>query len=299
MADRRWWSRVASRNATRWAGGFIVAVCLVALFARALAPYDPARQLDIIALKNAPPTRAHPFGTDVFSRDVLSRVMFGARISLSVAALSVLLATTIGASYGMIAGYVGGRVDAAMMHVLDALLSIPRVLLLLAVLALWQPVGLPGLILLIGLTGWYGTSRLVRAEVRANRGRDYVVSARALGASHLRIVLRHLLPNIAGPIIVAATLGVGNVIVLEAGLSFLGVGAREPNASWGTIFLSGSSAPTDTWWVSVFPGLAIVGTVLAFNVLGDALRDVLDPRQLPRTGAPSPESTTTTQARTG
>src|ERR1051325_819632 len=263
MASRGWWSRVASRNATRWAGGFIVAICLMALFARFIAPYDPARQLDIIALKNSPPSRAHLFGTDVYSRDVLSRVMFGARISLSVAALSVLISTTIGAAFGMIAGYVGGRVDAAMTHVLDALLSIPRVLLLLAVLALWEPVGLVGLILLIGLTGWYGTSRVVRAEVRAARGRDYVIAARALGASHVRVVLRHLLPNIAGPIIVAATLGVANVIVLEAGLSFLGVGAREPNASWGTIFQSGSSAPTDTWWVALFPGLAIVGTVLA------------------------------------
>lgn len=293
-AEQTFLSRVVSNRSARWAGGVVIALCVIAILARYVAPYAPNAQLDITRLKNTPPTRANLFGTDSFSRDVLSRVIYGARVSLSVAALSVLLSTTIGTTYGLVAGYVGGRLDAAMMHLLDALLSIPRVLLLLAVLALWQPVGLVGLILLLGFTGWYGTSRLVRAEVRAARDRDYVVAARALGASHLRIVLGHLLPNIASPIIVAATLGVANVIVLEAGLSFLGVGAREPNASWGTIFLNGSSAPTDTWWVALFPGLAIVVTVLAFNVLGDALRDVLDPRQLPRTGIQSPESMTHT-----
>jgi peptide/nickel transport system permease protein len=275
--------RLGSHRAARWAGGLIVLLAVAALLAPVLSPYSPETQLDIVGLKNAPPSRAHPFGTDWFSRDVLSRVLFGARISLSVAVLSVLLSTTVGATYGLVAGYVGGRLDAFMMHMLDALLSIPRVLLLVAVLALWQPVPLPGLIILLGVTGWYGVSRIVRAEVRGARGRDYVVAAEALGASNLRIVARHLLPNVAGPIIVAATLGVANVIVLEAGLSFLGVGAREPNASWGTIFFTGSSSPVETWWVAVFPGLAIVVTVLAFNVLGDALRDVLDPRQLPRT----------------
>jgi peptide/nickel transport system permease protein len=279
--------RFGSDRAARWAAGVIVALCVAAVFAPLIAPYDPGAQIDIIGLKNAPPSAAHPFGTDWYGRDVLSRVLFGARISLSVAALSVLLSTTVGAAYGLIAGYVGGRVDAIMMHALDALLSIPRVLLLVAVLALWQPVPLVGLVLLLGLTGWYGVSRLVRAEVRNARNREYVVAARALGASNVRIVLRHMLPNVIGPIIVAATLGVANVIVLEAGLSFLGVGAREPYPSWGTIFFTGGSSPIDTWWVAVFPGLAIVVTVLAFNVLGDGLRDVLDPRQLPRGEAKS------------
>jgi peptide/nickel transport system permease protein len=275
--------RLGSDRAARAAAALIAVLCVVAFLAPILAPYRPEAQLDIIGLKNTAPSRAHPFGTDWYSRDVLSRVLFGARISLSVAGLSVLLSTTVGAAYGLISGYVGGRIDAWMMHIIDALLSIPRVLLLVAILALWQPVPLPGLVLILGLTGWYGVSRLVRAEVRSLRGRDYVVAAQALGASSARIVLRHLLPNVAGPIIVAATLGVANVIVLEAGLSFLGVGAREPNPSWGTIFFTGGTSPIDTWWVAVFPGAAIVVTVLAFNVLGDALRDVLDPRQLPRT----------------
>ncbi len=293
-SDQGFIGRLRANRSARWAGTVVVLLCLVAVFAPLIAPYSPAAQLDIIGLKNEPPSPTHLFGTDWYSRDVLSRVIFGTRISLSVAALAALLATTVGTAYGLVAGYVGGNVDRVMMHVLDALLSIPRVLLLIAVLTLWQPVPLPGLVLLLGLTGWYGVSRIVRSEVRSLRSRDYVVAARALGASNLRIILRHLLPNVVGPIIVGATLGVANVIVLEAGLSFLGVGAREPNASWGTIFFTGSSSPVDTWWVAVFPGLAIIVTVLAFNVLGDALRDVLDPRQLVRTGGPAPESMTRT-----
>lgn len=270
--------RVLSNRSARWAGGVVIALCLVALFAPLLAPYAPAAQLDIIGLKNRPPSLAHPFGTDWFSRDVLSRVVYGARISLSVAALSALLSTTIGTGYGLLAGFIGGRVDAVMMRVLDGLLSIPRVLLLIAILALWQPVPLPMLIVLLGVTGWFGMSRIVRSEVRVIREREYVVAARSLGATNGRILARHILPNVIGTVIVAATLGVANVIVLEAGLSYLGIGTREPNASWGTIFLAGSSSMVDSWWVAVFPGLAMLITVLAFNVLGDALRDVLDPR---------------------
>lgn len=270
--------RVLANRSARWAGGVVIALCLVAVFAPLLSPYGPAEQLDIIGLKNRPPSLSHPFGTDWFSRDVLSRVLFGARVSLSVAALSAVLATTIGTGYGLLAGFIGGHVDAVMMRVLDGLLSIPRVLLLIAILALWQPVPLVVLILLLGVTGWFGVSRIVRAEVRVIREREYVVAARSLGASQARILARHILPNVVGPIIVAATLGVANVIVLEAGLSYLGIGTREPNASWGTIFLAGSSSMVDSWWVAVFPGLAMLITVLAFNVLGDALRDVFDPR---------------------
>ena len=278
----------SARRAARWSGAVILVLCVLALLAPLVAPYSPSAQLDITALNSVPPSRAHWLGTDAFSRDVLSRLIYGGRISISVAVLSVLLSTTLGTSYGLVAGYAGGRTESVMMHVLDALLAIPRVLLLIAVLALWQPVPLYGLIVLIGCTGWFGVSRLVRAEVRGARDREYVASARALGASDGRIILRHLLPNVIGPIIVAATLGVANVITLEAGLSFLGIGAQEPNASWGTIFQSGSTSLMDTWWVAVFPGLAILVTVVAFNVLGDALRDLLaarhvDARAIPRT----------------
>lgn len=238
-------------------------------------------QLDIVRLKNAPPSWRHPFGTDPVSRDLLARVLSGARVSLAVASLAVLMSMTLGTAFGLVAGYLGGRVDAVMMRVLDAFLSIPRVLLLIAVLSLWAPVQLPGLIMLLGVTGWFGLSRLVRAEAMAARKLEYVDSARALGASDLRILWRHLLPNVATPVIVSATLAVGNVIALEAGLAYLGIGAREPTASWGSIFYDAVQFfLAGNWWMVLFPGAAIVTTVLAFNVLGDALRDVLDPRQL-------------------
>lgn len=254
---------------------FVIAGVIGQVFFR-----DSSHQLSIVGLKNTPPSWAHPFGTDEYSRDLLGRVLSGAGISLAVALLSVFLSMTIGTAYGLVAGYVGGRVDGFMMRLLDGFLSIPRVLLLIAVLTLRSPVGLSGLILLIGATGWFGVSRLVRAETLTARRLDYVEAARALGTSDIRILWRHLLPNVAAPVIVTATLAIGNVIALEAGLSYLGVGAREPQASWGSIFNEGMQFFAGNWWVAFFPGVAIVMTVLAFNVLGDALRDVLDPRQL-------------------
>lgn len=280
MDPRSFGRRLVRHRAAQWALAVLAVLFLAALFAPLLTPYSPSAQLDIVGLRSQPPSLAHPFGTDRFSRDVLSRVLYGARISLSVATLAVLLSVTIGTAYGLLAGFAGGRLDGILMRILDAFLSIPRVLLLLAVLVLWYPVPVFGLILLIGLTGWFGVSRLVRGEVLAAREREYVAAARALGASDARIAVRHVLPNVIGPLIVAATLGIGNVIVLEAGLSYLGIGAREPVPSWGSIFQDGSAVFAGTWWVALFPGTAIVATVLAFNVLGDALRDVVDPRQV-------------------
>jgi peptide/nickel transport system permease protein len=273
----------------RWAIGVILLLVLAALVGPALSQYGCAEQIDIVNLKNAPPSWSHPFGTDTYSRDVLARVLCGARISLAVAALAVLLSTTLGTAYGLVAGFLGGRIDNVMMRILDGFLSIPRVLLLIAVLTLWERVPIGGLIVLLGATGWFTVSRLVRAETISARSLDYVAAARALGATDLRVVWRHLLPNVAAPIIVTATLAVGNVIALEAGLSYLGVGARAPTASWGSIFYEGAVSFAGNWWVAVFPGIAIVATVLAFNVLGDALRDVLDPRQL-HLARPLPES---------
>ena len=269
-----------------WSLALIGLLCAIALLAPLLAPYSPNTQLDIIGLKNRPPSLAHPFGTDQYSRDLLSRMLFGARISLSVALLAVLLSATVGTAYGLTAGYFGGRIDAIMMRLLDACLAIPRVLLLVAVLALWSPVPLGALIAVIGLTGWFEVSRLVRAEVMSVMRREYLLAARALGTPGFRIVWRHVLPNVLNPIIVAATLGVGNVIMLEAGLSYLGIGARAPTASWGSIFFDGSDAFQATWWIALFPGLAIIITVLAFNVFGSALRDALDPHQLAGGRAP-------------
>lgn len=272
------WRRLLADHRARWSMSLIALLLLVALLAPLLAPWSPAAQLDIIALKNRPPSLAHFFGTDQFSRDLLSRVLYGGRVSLAVAALSVLLSATVGVAYGLVAGWAGGVVDAVMMRLLDALLSIPRVLLLIAVLGLWSPVPLWALVVLLGLTGWYGVSRLVRAEVLSLRQRDFVVAARALGASPWRILTRHLLPNVAAPVIVASTLGLANVVILEAGLSYLGIGVREPTPSWGSILQGGTEAFAVAWWAVLFPGLAIVVTVMAFNSLGDALRDALDPR---------------------
>jgi peptide/nickel transport system permease protein len=261
---------------------FLLFLSLVALLAHWLAPHDPNDQLDIVTLASKPPSQAYLFGTDIYSRDVFSRVVYGARVSLSVACLAVLLSMTVGTAYGSIAGFVGGRADAVMMRIIDALLSIPRVLVLLAILALWPRVSLGALVLILGLTGWFATSRLVRAQVLALKTEEMVVAARALGARNRRILWRHILPSVTSTIVVAATLGIGNVIILEAGLSFLGVGVRAPTASWGNIIADGSTNVDGLWWMSLFPGLAIMVTVMAFNIVGDALRDALDPREIQR-----------------
>jgi peptide/nickel transport system permease protein len=278
--DRGVMRRLLQHRSARWSLAVIAILVVAAIVGPMLVSYTGNEQLDIVALKNQAPSWTHLFGTDVYSRDLLTRVLRGARISLTVGALAVTLSMTIGTVYGLVAGYVGGVVDSVLMRVLDGFLSIPRVLLLLAILTFWSPVPLWGLIALLGATGWFGVSRLVRAETLAIRGLPYVESARALGASNRGILFRHILPNVLAPVIVTATLGVGNVIALEAGLSFLGIGAHEPTPSWGSIFLDGVDFYSGNWWVVFFPGAAIVITVLAFNVLGDALRDVLDPRQV-------------------
>ena len=255
---------------------------LAAFLAPVIAPYAPSDQLDIVGLKSHAPSIAHLFGTDRFSRDVLSRVLYGARISLTVATLAMLVSAIIGTLYGLVAATAGGAVDTILMRLLDAMLAIPRVLLLIAILALWNPVPLWALVILLGITGWFGVSRLVRAEALTVREREFVLAARSLGAGGGRIMMQHLLPNVLGPVIVNTTIGIGNVIVLEAGLSFIGIGAREPAASLGTMFQDGTEAFAGTWWVALFPGIVIVATVLCFNILGDALRASLDPRLLPR-----------------
>jgi peptide/nickel transport system permease protein len=266
-------------RSARWALAVIALLTLGAIVGWLVLGEKANFQPNIVGLKNARPSWSHPFGTDQFSRDVFARVLTGAAISLSVGVLTVFFSTMVGTTYGLVAGYYGGRADVFMMRVLDGLMSIPRVLLLVAVLTLKRP-GLLGLILLLGATGWFTVARLVRAEVLSIRNADFIAAARALGASSRATIWRHLLPNVAGPVIVSATLGVGNVIALEAGLSYLGIGAPPPTASWGSIFLDGVSYGLAAWWVLLFPGLAIVATVLSFNVLGDALRDVLDPRQV-------------------
>jgi peptide/nickel transport system permease protein len=270
----------------RVAAATLVVVIAVALFAPLLAPYDPTAQLDIVGLQNQPPSLAHPLGTDPFSRDVLSRLIYGARVSLGVAFAAVALSVTLGVLLGATAGLVGGAIDALLMRLVDAALSIPRLLLLIVVATLWGHLGIVPLTLLLALTGWFGVSRLVRAETLVVREREFVLAARALGAPLRRILLRHVLPNVMGPGLVAATLAIGNVILLEAGLSFLGIGVRPPAASWGSIIQDGAQRVSGLWWLTLFPGLAILITVFACNALADALRDLLDPRQLPTRAGP-------------
>ena len=254
--------------------GFLV---LLALVGPSLV-HDPLRQFDLLELSSAAPSVDHPFGTDQLSRDVLARVVSGARISLAVAALAVGLSITLGAGMGVVAGYLGGALDTLIMRFVDGALAVPRLFLLLLVLAVPDRVPLVVLILLIGTTGWFATSRLVRAEVLRLREESFVRAAEALGASRGRIIFRHLLVNASGPLLVAATLGVGDVILLEAGLSFLGLGVQPPTPSWGGMIMDARPVLDSAPWVGLFPGVAVTLTVLATSLVGDALRDVLDPR---------------------
>ncbi|MEP7326481.1 MAG: ABC transporter permease [Gemmatimonadota bacterium] len=237
---------------------------------------DPAAQC--LPCGAQAPSWPHPFGTDLLGRDVLARVAGGARISLSVALISVLLSVVLGGLFGTVAGYAGGWVDSVIMRGVDGALAIPRLFVLLIVLAMTSPIPLWLFILVLGTTGWFGVSRIVRGEALRVRRELYVQAAEALGARGHRIILRHLLPNTAGPLLVAATLGVGDVILLEAGLSFLGLGIQPPTPSWGGMIQDSREYFITKPWTSIFPGLAIVVTVLAVSLIGDALRDRLDPR---------------------
>jgi peptide/nickel transport system permease protein len=259
-------------------GALILAVMAAMAAVGPILLPDPLTQPCVLTCSNLPPSLAHPFGTDDLSRDILSRVASGGRISLAVAVLAVGLSVTLGAAMGLVAGYWGGTVDAALMRLVDAALAIPRLFLILLLLAVWEQVPVAVLILVIGATGWFGTGRLVRGEALRLREEAYVRAAEALGASRRRIIFRHLLPNTAGPVLVAATLGVGEVILLEAGLSFLGLGVPLPTPSWGGMIFDAKSVLVAAPWAGIFPGLAIVITVLSANLFGDALRDAVDPR---------------------
>jgi peptide/nickel transport system permease protein len=267
-----------SRN-RRWRYGALLLIVLGAIAALAplLAPYDPTAQLGFTS-QLLPPSAIHPFGTDLFGRDVLSRVIYGARISLVIALFSVTLSVTIGTGIGIAAGYGRRALDGLIMRTVDGALAIPRVLLLILVLGLWERVSVMSLIVILGATSWFGVSRLVRAEVLSLRKRSFMEAATSLGIGHTRILLRHLLPNVAAPILVAATLGMGQIVLIEAGLSFLGLGIQEPTASLGRMMQAGSSLLANAPWTSIFPGAIIVLTVIGFSLAGDGFRESLDPR---------------------
>lgn len=270
--------RAFSKNRTAVAGMIVIAgLYLVALLTPLVAPHDPNVQGDLLTERLVGMSREYPLGTDQFARDVLSRLLYGARISLTIGFVAVGISVTIGTLLGAIAGFFGGLVDGAIMRFVDMVISFPRLVLLITIIAIFEP-SIFLIIAVLGLTLWPGTARIVRGEVLSLREREFVQAAEALGYPKKRIILRHLIPNALAPVIVAATLGIGNTIVLEAGLSFLGLGVQPPTPSWGGMVAAGRDDLLGAWWLSTFPGLAIVFTVLSFNLVGDGLRDALDPR---------------------
>ena len=265
-----------ARNRLALAGTGLVLILFVISGAAAwLSPHDPDRLDPRNRLK--PPSQEHLLGTDSLGRDVLSRMIWGGRVSLKVGFVAVGLATAIGLMLGSAAGYYGGWVDSLVMRFCDLMLCFPSMFLILAVIAILEP-SVWNVMVVIGLTGWMGVARLVRAEFINLKNRDFTLAARALGASDARIILKHLLPNALAPVLVAATLGVAGAILTESALSFLGLGVQPPTATWGAMLADGKDYLSRAWWLSLYPGLAILVTVLSYNLMGEGLRDALDPR---------------------
>lgn len=269
------WQRFRKNYLGLGGGSLVLCLFLAALLAPYVAPYDP----NMIDVKNVleGPSRAHPFGTDELGRDVLSRMFFGARISLFVGFVAVGIATIIGVFLGAISGYYGAAVDNVVMRLVDIMLTFPSFFLILAVIAFIGP-SIWNIMVVIGVTGWMGVCRLVRAQFLSLKEREFVVAAKSQGAGDFRVIFRHVLPNAMAPVLVSATLGVAGAILLESGLSFLGIGVQPPMATWGNILTSGKDNIEIAWWLSLYPGLAIFITVMGYNLLGEGIRDSLDPR---------------------
>jgi peptide/nickel transport system permease protein len=272
---RLFWKRFR-KNRLAMAGAFIVAVLFaVALLAPYLSPYDPGAINIKIVLQE--PSAEHPFGTDALGRDVLSRMIWGSRISLLVGFVAVGIASLIGIFLGALAGYYGRWVDNLIMRFVDIMLCFPTFFLILAVVAFLEP-SIWNIMIIIGITGWMGVARLVRAEFLSLKERDFTKAERALGARDFRIIFKHILPNALAPVLVSATLGVAGAILTESALSFLGIGVQPPTPSWGNILTAGKDNIEIAWWLSLYPGLAILITVLGYNLLGEGIRDAIDPR---------------------
>ena len=268
------WRRLR-RNRMAMAGGAIVLTMFLLAVAAPLIGYDPGA-IDI-SQRLQPPGWQHWLGTDDLGRDVMVRILYGARISLLVGFVAVGIATLVGIVLGALAGYYGRWIDTLLMRFVDIMLCFPTFFLILAVIAFLDP-SIWNIMIIIGLTGWMGVARLVRAEFLSLRERDFVLAARAIGASDGRIIFRHILPNALSPVLVSATLGVAGAILTESALSFLGIGVQPPTPSWGNMLIAGKQTLGTAWWLSVFPGLAILITVLGYNLLGEGIRDALDPR---------------------
>jgi len=253
----------------------VAVLFVVATLAPYIAPYDPG-QIDIkIVLQE--PSPKHLFGTDALGRDVLSRMIWGSRISLLVGFVAVGIASLIGVFLGALAGYYGRWIDNLIMRFVDIMLCFPTFFLILAVVAFLEP-SIWNIMIIIGVTGWMGVARLVRAEFLSLKERDFTIAEKALGARDFRIIFRHILPNALAPVLVSATLGVAGAILTESALSFLGIGVQPPTPSWGNILTAGKDNIEIAWWLSLYPGLAILITVLGYNLLGEGIRDAIDPR---------------------
>jgi peptide/nickel transport system permease protein len=253
----------------------IIILAAVALAAPLISPHSPTA-IDVYNVLS-PPDGSHLFGTDELGRDVLTRMIWGGRVSLKVGFIAVGIAIFIGMAIGSIAGFYGGRTDAVLMRFVDVMLAFPTFFLILAVISILEP-SISTIMIVIGLTGWMDVARLVRAEILTLKERDFITAARAVGARDFRIIFRHIIPNALSPVFVAATFGIAGAILTESGLSFLGLGVQPPDPSWGNILTSGKDNITVAWWLSLFPGFAILITVLSYNLVGEGLRDALDPR---------------------
>ena len=269
------WPRIRRNRLALIGGSVVLALFLVSLLAPVVAPFDPSAINAYQVL--SPPTWHHWFGTDELGRDVLSRILYGSRVSLKVGFVAVGIAVSIGTVIGLVSGYFSGLVDAALMRAVDVMLCFPAFFLILAIITFLEP-SIWYIMMVIGLTGWMGVARLVRAETLSIREMDYILAARCIGCSNSRIIFRHILPNAVSPVLVSATLGIAGAILTESALSFLGIGVQPPTPSWGNILTSGKDYIEFAWWLSLFPGLAILVTVLSYNLLGEGIRDALDPR---------------------
>jgi len=254
---------------------FIIVMIIFAVLAPFIATCNPTA-IDSRSILIAP-SKGHIFGTDTLGRDIFSRIVYGSRISLSIGFIAVGIAILIGVFLGSVAGYYGGRLDSAIMRFVDIMLCFPTLFLILAVIAILEP-SIFNIMAVIGLTSWMGVARLVRAEILTLKERDYVAASRVMGANGSWIILKHLIPNAIGPVLVSATLGIGGAILTESALSFLGIGVQPPTPSWGNILMDGKSTLGVAWWLTIFPGIFILLTVLSYNLLGEFLRDMYEPR---------------------
>lgn len=275
------WRRF-SENRLALVSVYVLAILLlVAVLAPILAPHDPTATEITAEARFLPPSWGHPFGTDQFGRDLFSRCLYGARISLSIGILAMLIAVSFGTLYGAVAGYVGGWIDETLMRLVDVLLAFPTLFLLLTLVGVFES-DIALLVLILGFTSWTGTARFIRGEVLSLKEREYVEGARAVGLPDRTILFRHIIPNAMAPVLVNGALMVGGLITAEAALSFLGFGVRPPTPSWGRMISQGQENLVSAWWVAAFPGGLLTATVLSFNLLADGFRDALDPKTLMR-----------------